>query len=103
MLCLVADDVSKRCLHDFTREAGNVALAKLTAAAKEALDHYVRHGELVVTSRATFDSSSLKAIVQQFGKRLIFPQFKPYFEDDKNKVLIDPLAKTVQGSNGWTN
>lgn len=70
-----------------------VTFNKLTDSAKAALEHYVRHGELVVTSRASFDTSTQKAIVQQFGKRLIFPQFKPYFEDDKNKVLIDPLRE----------
>jgi putative ATP-dependent endonuclease of the OLD family len=85
-----------------TREdfhAGNVATPveitvtfhKLTPTAKQALEHYVRHGELAVVSRATFDPASEKATVQQFGKRLVFAQFKPYFEDEKNKALIDPL------------
>lgn len=68
-----------------------VTFHKLTKTAKESLEHYVRHGELAVVSRATFDPLSQKAPVQQFGKRLVFAQFKPYFEDDKSKVLIDPL------------
>jgi putative ATP-dependent endonuclease of the OLD family len=68
-----------------------VTFHKLSETAQKALEHYVRHGELAVVSRATFDSVSQKAPVQQFGKRLVFAQFKPYFEDDKNKALVEAL------------
>jgi energy-coupling factor transporter ATP-binding protein EcfA2 len=68
-----------------------VTFYKLTETAQKTLEHYVRHGELAVVSRATFDPVSQRAPVQQFGKRLVFAQFKPYFEDEKNKVLIEPL------------
>jgi putative ATP-dependent endonuclease of OLD family len=63
----------------------------LSNAAKESLDHYVRHDELVVTSIATFDPYTSKAPVQQFGERLIFKQFATFFEDDKNKAGVDAL------------
>lgn len=68
-----------------------VTFGELSSAAKESLDHYVRHDELVVTATATFDPATSKAPVQQFGERLIFKQFTPFFEDDKNKAGVDAL------------
>jgi putative ATP-dependent endonuclease of the OLD family len=78
-----------------------VTFSDLSEAAKEELDHYVRHGELVITSVAAFDATTGKAPVHQFGERLVFSQFAPYFEDEKNKVLVDPLrtrfAQVIMG------
>lgn len=68
-----------------------VTFHKLSDAAKTALDHYVRHDQLVVTAVATFDPGSRRAPVEQFGERLIFAKFKPFFEDEKNKALVDAL------------
>jgi predicted ATPase len=68
-----------------------VTFSDLSAAAKESLGHYVRHDELVVTAIAKFDPVSGKAPVEQFGERLIFKQFSPFFEDEKNKALVDAL------------
>lgn len=70
-----------------------VTFHNLSASAKESLDHYVRHDELVVTAIATFDSPSRSAPVQQFGERLIFKQFSSFFEDEKARALVDPLRE----------
>jgi putative ATP-dependent endonuclease of OLD family len=68
-----------------------VTFDQLSEACKQDLAHYVRHGELVVTSIATFDSQLNKAPVVQLGERLVFKQFAPFFEDEKNKATVDPL------------
>lgn len=92
-----ATEVTYLSKEDF--HAGNIELPveitvvfhELTDAAAASLEHYVRHGELVVISRATFDPATQRAPVAQYGKRLVFSKFKPYFEDEKSKVLIDGL------------
>ncbi len=68
-----------------------VTFKDLSLAAKESLGHYVRHDELVVTAVAKFDPATARAPVEQYGERLIFKQFSPFFEDDKSKVLVDAL------------
>jgi energy-coupling factor transporter ATP-binding protein EcfA2 len=68
-----------------------VTFGDLSSAAKESLDHYVRHDELLVTAIARFDPYTSNAPVQQFGERLIFKQFAPFFEEDKNKTGVDAL------------
>jgi putative ATP-dependent endonuclease of OLD family len=68
-----------------------VVFDQLTDAAASSLEHYVRQSELAIISRAKFDPATQRATVQQYGKRLVFSQFKPYFEDEKNKALVDAL------------
>ncbi|MCA1530467.1 AAA family ATPase [Bradyrhizobium yuanmingense] len=92
-----ATDVATLTAEDF--HGGNtdipvqitVTFDQLSDAAKEDLSHYVRHGELVVTSIAVFDAKTAKAPVIQWGERLVFKQFAAFFEDDKNKATVEPL------------
>jgi putative ATP-dependent endonuclease of OLD family len=70
-----------------------VTFDQISAAAQNDLAHYVRHGELVLTSIATFDAGSNKAPVIQLGERLVFKQFAPFFEDEKNKITVEPLRE----------
>jgi putative ATP-dependent endonuclease of OLD family len=49
-----------------------VTFGDLSKAATEALGHYVRHGELIVTTIASFNPSTGTAPVEQKGERLIF-------------------------------
>jgi putative ATP-dependent endonuclease of the OLD family len=65
----------------------------LSDAAKSALSHYVRQDRLVVTAIATFDQQTGRAPVEQKGERMVFSKFKPWFEDEKNKVLVGPLKE----------
>lgn len=70
-----------------------VTFDELSEAAKQDLSHYVRHGQLVVTSVATYDTHSSKAPVIQWGERHVFKQFAPFFEGDKDKLAVDPLRE----------
>jgi putative ATP-dependent endonuclease of OLD family len=102
-----ATDVATLTAEDF--HCGNtdasvqitVTFDQISEAAKTELAHYVRHGELVITSVATFDAQSKKAPVVQLGERLIFKKFAPFFEDEKNKVSVEPLRarffEVIQG------
>lgn len=62
-----------------------VTFADLSDRAKSELAHYVRHGQLTVTSLATFDEQTQRATVQQFGERLVFRQFSPFFQLEKDR------------------
>ncbi len=44
---------------------------------------YVRHDQLVVTARATWDSARRMADVKQYGARLVMNAFAPFFEQAK--------------------
>lgn len=70
-----------------------VTFRDLSDAAKTALSHYVRQDRLVVTAVAAFDQPTGRAPVEQKGERLVFKQFAPWFEDEKNKVLVGPLKE----------
>jgi putative ATP-dependent endonuclease of OLD family len=92
-----ATDVTTLTVEDFHK--GNtkapveitVTFCDLSEAAKVALGHYVRHDQLIVTAIATFDPLTGRAPVEQKGERLVFKQFAPFFEDEKNKVTVEPL------------
>jgi putative ATP-dependent endonuclease of the OLD family len=92
-------DVATLTAEDF--HGGNIAAPvqitvtfdQISEAANQDLAHYVRHGELVITSVATFDSKLNRAPVVQLGERLVFKQFAPFFEDEKNKVTVEPLRE----------
>ena len=92
-----ATDVSVLIEEDFHKGNTNapveitVTFMDLTDAAKDALAHYVRHDQLVVTAIASFDPQTAKASVQQYGERFIFKQFAQFFEDEKNKATVEPL------------
>jgi putative ATP-dependent endonuclease of OLD family len=102
-----ATDVAVLTAEDF--HGGNTAAPvqitatfdQISEAAKQDLAHYVRHGELVITSVASFDAQLNKAPVIQLGERLVFKQFAPFFEDEKNKATVEPLrerfAQVIQG------
>ena len=70
-----------------------VTFSELPKKAQQELSHYVRHNELIATAEAKFDPVSSQAPVQRFGERLIFKKFAPFFEDEKNKVLVEPLRE----------
>ena len=80
-----------------------VTFTSLSEKAKEVLGHYVRHNELTVSAVANLDGIG-RAPVQQYGEQLIFKKFAPFFEDDKNGALVDPLrsryAEVTTGVDG---
>jgi putative ATP-dependent endonuclease of the OLD family len=70
-----------------------VTFNQLNEEAIRDLAHYVRHGELVISSVAKFDPQSKKAPVVQWGEKLVFKQFAQFFEDEKNKTTVEPLRQ----------
>ena len=71
-----------------------ITFSELSERAKEELKHYVRHDELIATVKAEFNSETGRAPIEHFGERLIFGQFAPFFEDEKNKaVRVDQLRE----------
>jgi putative ATP-dependent endonuclease of OLD family len=73
-----------------------VTFANLSDEAKAVLSHYVRNNELIVTATANFDPNTGKASVYQYGERLVFKQFAPWFEDEKNGVLVAGLKSRFE-------
>ncbi len=54
----------------------------LPAAATDDLKRYVRHNQLTVFARATWNDADENAEVKQYGARLVMRKFAPYFEAD---------------------
>lgn len=65
----------------------------LTDAAKEDLNHYVRHEQLIVAVVAIFDSSTGKAEVKQYGERLGIERFAPYFHAHGDGAKVSQLKE----------
>jgi len=55
------------------------------------LDLYARHGKLVFFVEAKWNETTKTAPVKQYGSRLIFEEFAPYFEAEKKKALVRDL------------
>ena len=94
-----ATDVTSLSAEDFhngnTKEPVEITVTfcDLSERAKEELSHYVRHDELIAMVEARFDPATERAPVERYGERMIFKKFAPFFEDDKNKVKVDPLRE----------
>lgn len=70
-----------------------VTFHKLSKAACTELADYVRGGELVVTTRVTWDDESKSASIVQFGNRLGITAFARYFEANARKEKAAELQK----------
>ena len=70
-----------------------VTFSELSDQAKEDFADYVRQDKLVVSSVASFDESSGKANVMQFGQRLAMPTFAPFFEAEKGVEKVHRLKE----------
>jgi putative ATP-dependent endonuclease of the OLD family len=68
--------------------------ADLSANEAEDFKNYVRHGQLVVTARATWDAERRVAEVKQYGARLVMRAFAPFFEQSKSGAKVSEL-KTI--------
>ncbi|MBL0200330.1 MAG: AAA family ATPase [Chitinophagaceae bacterium] len=92
------NDLSKLCDKDFHHSnikepiIIRVTFKDLSDQAKQDLKDYVRQDKLVITAEATFDESSQKADVKQFGSRLGFEDFRIYFEKEKNGEKASDLV-----------
>jgi len=59
--------------------------------ARNLLELYARHGELVLFAEAKWDEVTQTAPVKQYGSRLVMEEFVPYFEAEKKKALVRDL------------
>jgi len=78
-----------------TKEPVKITLtfSDLSKAAQDGLKDYVRQGKLIVSSVAIFDDKLQTAEVKQFGERLGIPDFRKYFELDKEDKKAPELKE----------
>ncbi len=90
-------DLSRLCADDFHHKRTDspiritVTFTDLSDTAREDLAAYVRQGKLTVTAVATFDQTTHRASVKQFGSRLGMEAFRKYFEADKSGAKAQEL------------
>jgi len=68
-----------------------LTFVELSSEAINDFQHYYRQEKLIIMAKATFDSSTQKASVIQYGLRLGMSAFKEYFEADKRKASASEL------------
>lgn len=69
-----------------------ITFIDLSDSAKEDLRHYVRHNKLIVTAEANYDPAKEKAIVKQYGTRMVMTAFRKFFElHDTTGVKVEEL------------
>lgn len=68
-----------------------VTFSNLTEAAQESLSDYCRQGKLIVTAVAKYSPETERAEVKQYGNRLGFDSFRPFFEAEKAGASVAEL------------
>jgi predicted ATP-dependent endonuclease of OLD family len=92
-------DLSKLSIDDFHhKDISNpikitVSFSDLSEQAQKDLSDYVRQDKLIVSSIASYDPTSERAEVKQFGNRLGLDDFRRYFEAEKNGALVKELVE----------
>lgn len=72
----------------------------LPKEAVEELSDYVRHGQLVVSAIAEFDTATQRAEVRQAGERLGMAAFAPFFRAQNNKEKVERLREIYEQIRG---
>ena len=70
-----------------------VTFTDLSPEAEKEFSDYVRHGKLVISAVAKFDSTNMLAEVKQYGERLVMKEFAEYFEAKKEKKKANELKE----------
>ena len=81
-----------------------VTFTELSDEAKKDLQHYVRGDRLIVTARGVFNDEVAK--VQQFGSRMVMPDFVPFFEASKasdKRPVYEKLQSSYPDLPKWTS
>jgi predicted ATP-dependent endonuclease of OLD family len=73
-----------------------VTFGDLSREAGEDLQAYVRHKQLVVSAKATWDEERRRAEVKQYGSRLVLEDFAEFFEAEKEGKLVPRLREIYQ-------
>lgn len=90
-------DLSKLCESDFHHKNTSddikitVTFFNLSPQAQIDLADYVRHGKLIITAVAKYDSGTQRAEVKQYGSRMVMPAFKDFFENSKASESVTVL------------
>jgi predicted ATP-dependent endonuclease of OLD family len=78
-----------------------ITFSNLSDEAKTDLAHYVRQDRLIVSAAATFDPTTGRAEVKQYGRRLAIRNFAPFFEAEKQGKKVAELKQIysqIQGN-----
>lgn len=70
-----------------------ITFTELSDDAKDSLQAYVRHGQLVVSCVAVWDQDSESASLRQFGQRLVMTEFSNYFLRDSEGAKAAELKE----------
>lgn len=70
---------------------------ELTPEAQTDFAHYYRQGKLILSAVAKWDAASNKAPVLQFGQRLGFVDFAPFFEAEGGGAKVEQLKSMYEG------
>lgn len=100
----VATDVQSLTDEDFHNKDTSepivieAAFTEISPKATEGLNHYVRHGQLVVKAIAKWDEGKKAAEVKHYGARLGVTDFKEFFEKHKSgtKKDLDPIYEGLR-------
>ena len=74
-----------------------VTFTDLDDDAQEDFSHYVRQGQLVVSTSATFDDATGKAQVKQYGQRLGMRAFRLFFKEADAGKKVSELKEIYAG------
>ena len=70
-----------------------VEFTDLSTEAQKDFADYFRHGKLVVTAVAEFDSNTNQAVVKQYGQRSGIVEFAQFFKAESNNVKVPELKE----------
>ena len=70
-----------------------VTFVDLSTEAQEDFKDYFRHGQLVISSIAKFDSVTGRAVVKQYGNRKGIRQFAPFFKSEAEGAKTGDLKE----------
>lgn len=70
-----------------------VTFSGLDEATLERFAGYCRQGKLVISAEAKFDAASGRAVVEQYGQRLVMPDLKAFFGAEKDGELVGVLRE----------
>jgi putative ATP-dependent endonuclease of the OLD family len=95
-------DVTNLSVEDFHRRDTarpvqiTVTFADLSTEAQEDFKDYFRHGKLIVSACATFDPSTNRAEVKQYGLRLGMEALRPFFQAEGDRKPVAALKEIYQ-------
>ncbi len=73
-----------------------VTFYDLNEEAKQDFKSYVRQNQLTITAAASWNQTTSKAEVKQYGERLVMSDFKEYFEAEKSGKLVPDLKSIYE-------